>query len=109
MIRENLDANARHALVAVTPGNGVAFQRRTTTGGSSAHTAGARVAAPYWVKLTRAGNTFTAYQSANGSTWTRVGSAVTINMGTSVYVGLALTSHNNGALNTASVDRVSIQ
>jgi hypothetical protein len=41
MIRENLDADARHAMVVVTPSNGVAFQRRTSTGGSSAHTAGA--------------------------------------------------------------------
>jgi hypothetical protein len=109
MIRENLDANARHALVAVTPSNGVAFQRRASTGGSSAHTAGAAVAAPYWVKLTRAGNTFTAHQSPDGVTWTRIGSPVTINMGATAYVGLALTSHHNGALNTAALDHVSIQ
>ena len=29
MIRENLDANARHAMVVVTPRSGVAFQRRS--------------------------------------------------------------------------------
>jgi regulation of enolase protein 1 (concanavalin A-like superfamily) len=93
MIRESLDANARHALVAITPGNGVAFQRRTAPGGTSTHTAGAAVKDPYWVRLTRVGNTFTAHQSANGSTWTRVGSAVTLTMASNVYVGLALTSH----------------
>jgi len=109
MIRESLDANARHALVAVTPGNGVAFQRRASTGGSSAHTAGARVAAPYWVKLTRAGNTFTAHQSVDGKAWTQIGSAVTLNMPASVYVGLALTSHHNGALNTATFNNVSVR
>jgi regulation of enolase protein 1 (concanavalin A-like superfamily) len=108
MIRESLDANARHAMVVVTPANGVAFQRRLTTGGSSSHTAGASARAPYWVRLTRSGNTFTAYQSVNGTTWVQVGSA-NISMATSAYVGLALTSHNNSLLTTATLDGVSIQ
>ncbi len=106
MIRESLDADARHAMAVVTAGNGVAFQRRTTPGGTSYHTAGAAVDAPYWVKLTRSGSTFTAYRSADGSTWAPVGSA-TISMATSVYVGLALTSHNNSTLNASVLDNVS--
>lgn len=106
MIRESLDADARHAMAVVTAGNGVAFQRRTTPGGTSYHTAGAAVGAPYWVKLTRSGSTFTAYQSADGNTWVPVSSA-TISMATSVYVGLALTSHNNSALNASVLDNVS--
>ena len=105
MIRESLDADARHAMAVVTAGNGVAFQRRITPGGTSYHTAGAAVGAPYWVKLTRSGSTFTAYQSADGNTWASVGSA-TISMATSVYVGLAVTSHNNGVLNTSILDNV---
>ena len=109
MIRESLDANARHAMVVVSSGNGVAFQRRTATGGASEHTAGAAGAAPYWVKLARSGSTFTAYQSANGTTWTQIGSPVTISMATSVYVGLALTSHNSGLLSSATFDNVSVQ
>ena len=108
MIRESLDANARHAMVVVSSGNGVAFQRRTSTGGASEHTAGAAGAAPYWVKLVRSGNTFTAHQSANGTTWTQIGSPVTISMATSVYVGLALTSHNSGLLSTAKIDSVRV-
>lgn len=108
MIRESLDANARHAMVAVTAGNGVAFQRRTTTGGSSVHTAGAVISAPYWVKLTRTGNAFTAYQSVDGTNWVQIGSA-TISMATSVYVGLAMTSHNNSVLNTSVLDNVNVQ
>jgi regulation of enolase protein 1 (concanavalin A-like superfamily) len=107
MIRENLDANARHAMVVVTPGNGVAFQYRRRTGRSSYHTAGASVRAPYWVKLVRTGNTFKAYQSANGSTWALINSA-TIYMATTVYVGLAVTSHNNSTLTTATLTNVNI-
>src|SRR5262249_37219360 len=61
MIRESLDAGSTHAFVCVTPGNGVAFQRRTATSGASEHTAGPAVTAPYWVRLTRTNTTFTAW------------------------------------------------
>src|SRR5215831_13547745 len=56
MIRETLAANSRHAFMALTSGNGVAFQRRLATGGNSTGTTVAGPAAPYWVKLTRSGN-----------------------------------------------------
>ncbi|MEZ5583611.1 MAG: hypothetical protein R3F37_13450 [Candidatus Competibacteraceae bacterium] len=72
MIRGSLHDDARHAMVAVTPSNGVA----RTTGGSSARPAGANVTAPYWVKLERAGNTLYIFQSADGSTWTLIGSSI---------------------------------
>ena len=35
MIRETLSASSKHAMMVVTPGSGVSFQRRTSTGGSS--------------------------------------------------------------------------
>jgi hypothetical protein len=106
MIRESLDANSRHALVALTPaGGGVQFLRRTATGGNSVTTDHTGVSAPYWVRLDRSGNTFTAYESADGVTWNLVGSA-TIPMGTTVYAGLAVNSHNNSALCSATFDNV---
>ncbi len=107
MIRETLAANSSHAIMAVTPGNGSAFQRRLTTGTSSLHTAGPRVVAPYWVKLVRTGSTFSGYISSDGVTWVLVGSSM-INMASSVYVGLAVTSHNNAALSTATMDGVNV-
>ncbi|WP_218032106.1 discoidin domain-containing protein [Dictyobacter kobayashii] len=107
MIRESLTAGSTHALMALTPGNGAVFQRRTTTGGSSSSTAGASVAAPYWVKLQRAGSTFTGSISSDGSSWTVVGSD-TISMATNAYVGLAVTAHNTSALNTTSFSQVSV-
>jgi hypothetical protein len=106
MIRETLDPGSTHAMMVVTPGNGTAFQRRTTTDGTSTHTAGSAVTAPYWVKLTRRGNVFTGYESSDGANWTLVGSD-TVTMATNVYIGLAVTSHNDGALCTADFDNVS--
>jgi regulation of enolase protein 1 (concanavalin A-like superfamily) len=91
----------------VSAAKGLAFQRRTTAGGVSTHTAGPSATAPYWVKIERSGNTFTASRSANGSSWAVVGTE-TIAMPASVYVGLALTSHNNSALATATFDAVAI-
>jgi hypothetical protein len=70
MIRDTLKPNAKNAFIAVTPGNGVTFQTRATTGGSSVSSATAGFAAPYWIKLARSGNRFSAYRSPDGVTWT---------------------------------------
>jgi regulation of enolase protein 1 (concanavalin A-like superfamily) len=88
--------------------SGVSFIRRTTTGGTSVSTTIAGIAAPRWVRLDRSGNTLTAYHSNDGSTWTLVDSA-TVTMPTSIFVGLAATSHNNAALTTATFDSVTAQ
>ncbi len=105
MIRESLNANASHAMVNVTPGVGVEFIRRTSTGGSAVNTLTAGLTAPYWVRVVRTGNTFTGYRSANGSTWTTIGTQ-TITMGGSVYIGLPVCSHADGTLCTATLDNV---
>ncbi len=107
MIRQSLTTNSAHAMVVVTPGNGVAFQRRTSAGAVSDHTAGARVTAPYWVRLVRSGSIFTAYSSPDGATWTQIGTA-TISMTATVYIGLTVTAHNNSALNTSTFTNVSV-
>ena len=107
MIRESLNANSTHATLVVTPGNGLAFQRRTSTGGTSLNTSVGAITAPHWVRLVRSGNTFTAYRSTDGAAWTAVGSE-TITMTSAVYVGLAVTSHNNTALATATFDNLSV-
>src|SRR5262249_7022712 len=107
MIRETLAAGSRHAFMALTPGNGLAFQRRVATGGVSTHTAGGASGAPVWVRLTRNGNTITAFRSTNGTTWTEVG-ADAVAMGNQVFAGLAVTSHAIGVLNTSTFDNVQV-
>jgi hypothetical protein len=107
MIRESLASNSTFAEMIVSPGKGVAFQRRLTTGALATHTEGAMVAAPYWVKMTRRGNTFTGYSSPDGVTWTRVGSD-TIVMAYNVDVGLPLTAHSYTKVCTAQLGRVTL-
>jgi regulation of enolase protein 1 (concanavalin A-like superfamily) len=106
MIRETLGASSAHALMLVSAGKGVAFQRRTTTGGVSTST-GAAGAAPRWVRLARAGHTITASVSTDGASWTVVGSD-TFTMTPTVYVGLAVSSHDATRLATATFDQVSV-
>jgi hypothetical protein len=108
MIRSSLTANSANAFVAVTPGNGVTWQYRTSNGGNTGNNAIGGLLAPYWVRLVRSGSTFTAFRSPDGVTWTQQGSPQSITMGTTVYVGLALTSHNNSSLCTATFDNVSL-
>ena len=64
--------------------------------------------APYWVRITRSGNNFTAYRSANGVNWAQIGSTTAITMNNTVYVGLAVTSHSSGNLNTSVFSNVSV-
>ncbi len=105
MIRETLNEDSKHCSMFLTPGNGAAFQRRATTGGTSVNTNVTGKAAPHWLKLVRSGKTITGYYSANGTTWTVCGSQK-ISMTSSVYIGLAVSSHEVGTLCTATFDNV---
>lgn len=107
MIRESLNPSSRYADMVLTPGNGAAFQRRTSPGANAVHTGRGGITAPSWVKLVRGGTMLTGYVSSDGATWTRVGTD-TIPMITTVYAGLAVTAHNNAALNTATFDHVAV-
>ena len=94
MIRESLAPDSKFAMTVVTPANGTSFQYRTLTGQGCNLAMGPAVAAPYWVRIIRSGNTLTGYASADGSSWTSIGSQ-TISMNASVYIGLCVTAHNN--------------
>ena len=107
MMRAALTPGSMQAMMLVSANKGLAFQRRVTTNGLSTNTSGGTGYAPYWVKLTRAGNLFTAYKSTDGQTWTLVGSD-TIAMPPTIYVGLAVTSHLAGSLATATFDSVGV-
>lgn len=97
MMRQSLDADSTE--VSAT-NSGIAY--RSTTAGSTQNNSGG--GAPYWVKLTRAANVFTAYGSSDGMNWTQTGSQ-TVTTGQTVYVGIALLA---GANTTATFDSVSI-
>ena len=105
MVRGSLSASSPYALMLISAARGAAFQYRTSAGASAASVAGPAAGAPYWVKIVRAGNTITGYTSANGSAWATTGSA-TIAMGSTVHIGLAVSSHDNSRLATGTFDHV---
>ena len=115
MIRETLEAGSVFSAVYITPTNadgtptqGCRWQGRTATDGSaSSDTSVATdeqkaITSPYWVKMERdvAGN-FRASYSSNGNTWTPMVWRPAISMESTVYIGLALTSHNAGVMGEA--------
>lgn len=107
MMRASLSPGSQQAMMLVSANKGLAFQRRVTTGGLSTHTSGGTGRAPYYVKLTRSGSTFTAYKSTDGGAWALVGSD-TIAMPSTIYVGLAVSSHVAGTLATATFGSVAV-
>jgi hypothetical protein len=110
MIRSTLAANSPMAFVGLTPGsvNGAVFSTRLTTNASASTTSAPGVWPPYWVKLTRVGDQFMAYRSPDGINWTPIGAAQTIAMGTSVFVGLGVTSSDPNQVNISHFQNVSV-
>ena len=86
----------------------VEYYTNTGTTSSTSLTAN-KLAAPYWVRMVRAGTTFTSYSSPDGLTWTQLGTPQTISMASASYrAGLAVTAANDGQLSNVVFDNVSI-
>ncbi len=109
MIRETLEGGSKHTFVAITPDHGVSFQRRPVAGQASANTDASGIVTPYWLRLTRTGNVFTAQTSADGTAWADivVSPALEITMASNVYIGLAVTSHDAAISTVAQFSNIS--
>lgn len=105
MIRETLAPGASDAFVYYTPNQAYLSYRPSTGANTSSQTTFLATSAfPYWVKLTRSGNTFSGYISIDGVTWTQAGTSQTISMAQTVYIGMAV----NYSTVTATFDDVSV-
>ena len=112
MIRDSLNGGSTHAMMVLTAntdgaaGNGASFQYRATTDSGSANADSAAVIAPpYWIRIQRFGDTFTGSVSADGKTWSPLGTA-NITMADPVYIGLCVTSHAPGEDRTYQFDGI---
>ncbi|WP_421897521.1 T9SS type A sorting domain-containing protein [Marinoscillum sp.] len=106
MFREALDADSKHAMVYITPENGNAYQTRQSTGGTCVKSSDA-TSIDRWLKLKRSGDLFEAYQSNDGNTWALIDSS-TVVMSSDLYVGLAVTAHDNTKKGKATFRDISI-
>jgi hypothetical protein len=108
MIRETLDPASAHAMTVVTPAEGVSFQRRPSTAGTSTEETTTGITAPYWVKIERTiSGSFTASHSDNGTTWQPMGTPQNIQLSANVYIGLAVTAHDTSLTCEAVFSNVS--
>jgi regulation of enolase protein 1 (concanavalin A-like superfamily)/phosphatidylserine/phosphatidylglycerophosphate/cardiolipin synthase-like enzyme len=107
MLRETLASGAADVILDARPGGPVEFMSRPSTNAATNYLAGATQAMPTWLRLTRSGSTVTGEVSADGTSWTTVGTT-SVSMATSIFVGLAVTSHTTSAAATATFDNVAV-
>jgi ABC-type transport system involved in multi-copper enzyme maturation permease subunit len=80
-----------YAAVMVTASHGIRFQYDYTNDRAGlSGTVSAR--SPRWIRLTRRGDTITGYDSANGTSWQKIGAAQLAGLPAAVDVGLFVTS-----------------
>jgi uncharacterized repeat protein (TIGR03806 family) len=108
MLRENDSAGAKYVFMGFTGQGGSVLQSRALADGPSASADGPEARLPHWFKLARSGNIFNGYVSADGTNWVASGS-VTNALNKNLSVGLALTAHNNSALNSTLFDHVTVK
>jgi poly(3-hydroxybutyrate) depolymerase len=106
MIRETTAENAAFACVGLSPSWGSNSLGHPANQSWYDAQAGGTGTAPYWLKLGRTGNSFTASISSNGTSWTVIGT-YTVPMGNSATMGLMVFS-NTATLNTAVFDNITM-
>jgi hypothetical protein len=105
LIMGDFGTNSRRVILDVKPDGGLEFMARTADGTSMSFIAGASASFPAWLRLSRKGAQFMGEMSADGETWTTLGT-VTMANPTTIVTGFAVTSHDPGVLNTAVFDNV---
>jgi hypothetical protein len=78
-----------------------------TGGSASSITNSTGITAPYWVRLVRTEDTFTAFVSPDGINWASGGTTI-VPMNANVYVGLVVGSVNYGTLCETQFDNVTL-
>jgi regulation of enolase protein 1 (concanavalin A-like superfamily) len=113
MIRESLAENSKHALVNVRPNGFWEQLTRAETGGFTVVSDGTGAGTPRRLRLVRKGEqieafiSFGPYSPGYDYSWTSVG-VVSLPMPHTVYVGLAVTSHDPSTLNTGTFESVGV-
>lgn len=107
MVRANMADNAPYIAVFLA-NNKCILQRRTSAGAVAERIATVTgISYPSWIRLVRKGDGFSAYVSPDGVAWSLVGTTTnnlySSTMGSSAFIGAAVSSGNPNAYNTATI------
>ncbi len=112
MLRQDSSASAAYYFAYVTPGpayGGVNVEYRGAAGATTVGLANPGGQPPVYLKVARAGTTYTAYSSADGVAWTAIpGSTVTFTATNALLAGLAVTSDCACQVSTGAFDTVAV-
>ncbi|MGA3220766.1 MAG: PQQ-binding-like beta-propeller repeat protein [Acidimicrobiales bacterium] len=110
MLRADTTGGGAYYAAWISPGRGVTIDYRDTDGLLDNVIANLSATAPAWLEVARSGDTFTAYTSSDGTTWTPVigSSEVLPNLEGTILAGLAVSSDDAGAVGTATFQDVDI-
>ncbi|CAA6690028.1 MULTISPECIES: putative glycoside hydrolase [unclassified Lentimonas] len=104
MFRESLDADAKNVAVWVRPDGTVYMSDRSQINGGTVSVKAPKNASsrPVWIKLTRAGDEFTSFFSADGQAWHEIGTE-TITMTDKIEGGMVVASQDNATFALAQI------
>ncbi len=113
MFRDSTASGAVFVDLVATQAQGVSLQWRSSTGGVCNYLQVPSVGTPssvnpVWLKLVGRGAVYSGYYSQDGLSWNLVGSINVTFSNLTYEAGLAVTSHHNSLLNTATFTNVSI-
>ena len=91
LIKDGTAVGSAYAAVLATGSHGVRMQYDYTHD-TAGLTGSVSSAAPRWLRLTRAGDTLTGYDSVDGATWSEIGTAHLAHLPDAVEVGVFATS-----------------
>jgi hypothetical protein len=114
MMRDGTGTSASYVDLTDSPGSGIVFQYRNASGGVGSVVAAGPTSSAVWMRLTRTGNTFTAYYATTTlapgpSDWHVAGSVSIAFVNSSYQAGFAVTSASNALLATATFDTLTIE
>ncbi|MHC4112420.1 MAG: LamG-like jellyroll fold domain-containing protein, partial [Planctomycetota bacterium] len=112
-IRDTLNADSRHGMTAMTGSNGLQFVWRLNPGAGSSDSTRPGLTPPKMLQIEKSGDLITSrffgeWFPGLPWTWLQIGTPQTILMSSESYIGLVVCSHNNGALNTAVFDSLTL-
>jgi F5/8 type C domain-containing protein/type IX secretion system substrate protein/fibronectin type III domain protein len=111
MFRDSISNTARFAFIGTTSQNGFVFVYRNAPAASATVVSVPGLSVPYWISLHKNATTYSAFVSPTGAknSWVQISSTVDLGFGNAgANVGMAVSSHNNALLSTATFTNFSI-